>query len=81
MYDNILVFYLGPSTVTYTLTVRIADVNDVSPVCTSSFYSVVIKEANTTGSSVARLNCSDMDAESPNNQITTYVITSGNEGK
>ena len=62
------------------MTVSIVDENDISPVCTSSFYSVSIKEDVTPGTIIAQINCSDGDVEPPNNEITTYIITNGNEG-
>ena len=73
-------FISGSLSVVYTLTVSVMDENDISPVCTSSYYSVSIKEEIAPGTSIAQLDCTDGDAETPNNEITTYVITSGNEG-
>ena len=70
----------GPLSLVYTLTVSLTDENDISPICTSSYYSVSIKEDILLGTSIAQLDCTDRDAETPNNEITTYVITSGNEG-
>ena len=73
--------FKGPLSVIYTLTVRIADVNDVIPVCSTSFYSTSVAEDVIVGTSVAQLVCTDLDAEAPNNEIQTYAITSGNEGR
>ena len=73
--------FKGPLSVTYTLTVEVADVNDLSPVCSTSFYSVAVAEDIEVGTNVIQLDCSDLDADSPNNEIVTYVFTSGNEGK
>ncbi|KAL4226468.1 Protocadherin Fat 4 [Mactra antiquata] len=70
----------GALTAQYTLTVTISDVNDVSPVCSSSLYNVRISEGTTIGSSIAQIVCTDADSEPPNSNISTYTFTSGNPG-
>lgn len=77
-----LVCVTGAQTAQYTLTVTISDVNDFSPVCSSSLYSVSIPEGSGTpiGTAIAQLSCSDADSEPPNNDLSTYTISSGNTG-
>lgn len=70
----------GSFTATYTLTVTISDVNDFSPVCSSSLYSASISESSAIGTTVAQLYCTDADATSPNNVIALYTIVSGITG-
>lgn len=60
----------------YILTVRVTDVNDVSPACTSTLYHASIAEDVTVGTSVLQLSCSDKDNTTANNQIADYTIIS-----
>ena len=71
-------FFSGNKSADYILTVQVTDVNDVTPACTSSLYSASIAENVSTGTSVFQLTCSDSDASSPNSDIATYNILSGN---
>jgi hypothetical protein len=68
----------GARTADYTLTVQVTDVNDVTPICTSSLYGASIAENVATGTSVFQLTCSDNDATSPNMDVAAYTIQSGN---
>ncbi|XP_060602144.1 cadherin-23-like isoform X2 [Ruditapes philippinarum] len=70
----------GALTSIYTLTVSLSDVNDYEPSCSSSLYSSSIAENSAIGVTVIQLTCTDADSNSPNNVISSYVITSGNAG-
>ncbi|XP_053377420.1 cadherin-23-like [Mercenaria mercenaria] len=70
----------GALTSTYTLTVSLSDVNDFEPSCSSSLYSASLAEDSAIGSTVLQLTCTDADSDSPNNDISTYSISSGNTG-
>ena len=72
--------FTGVLTATYSLTVSITDVNDVTPNCTQSIYHATVSEDATLTTSVAQLTCTDLDSDSPNNVIGSYTITGGNTG-
>ncbi|XP_052781279.1 protocadherin Fat 4-like isoform X2 [Mya arenaria] len=71
---------INPSalTSTYSLTVSVLDVNDVTPSCTQTVYIATASEDLTVSSPVVQLTCSDGDATAANNVVNTYTITSGN---
>ncbi|KAL4226469.1 hypothetical protein ACF0H5_014452 [Mactra antiquata] len=65
----------GAFSATYSLTVTITDINDMTPVCTQTLYQAAISEDSVVGTSVAQLTCTDTDSESPNNVISNYTVT------
>jgi len=73
-------FSAGSMSANYILTVVVTDVNDVSPVCSHSLYSLTVSEAAVVGATVGQLTCTDGDNSAPNNQIVSYVISTGNTG-
>ncbi|KAH3880470.1 hypothetical protein DPMN_004384 [Dreissena polymorpha] len=52
----------------------------MTPVCSPSLFSATISELAQTDVSVVQLTCTDGDKTSPNKDITTYIISSGNTG-
>ncbi|XP_076447693.1 protocadherin Fat 4-like [Babylonia areolata] len=69
----------GGNSATQTLTVTLQDINDNAPTCSPSLYSTSLAENTGSGVTVATLACTDIDATSPNRDITTYVISTGDD--
>lgn len=64
---------------TYSLTIDVTDVNDVTPACTNAYYSAAVPEDSAVGAAVTTLTCSDGDLDPSNlNNALTYTITGGN---
>ncbi|XP_052086465.1 protocadherin Fat 4-like [Mytilus californianus] len=68
-------------TATYSLIVSVADVNDVTPICSSNAITHEIAEDSLISTNLVHLNCTDGDDDPNliNNQIS-YTISSGNTG-
>ncbi|XP_076447241.1 protocadherin Fat 4-like [Babylonia areolata] len=61
---------------TYTLTIDVTDVNDVTPSCSATFYAATIPEDAAVSDSVTDISCSDGDQDPANlNNDLTYTIT------
>ncbi|KAK7485090.1 hypothetical protein BaRGS_00023630, partial [Batillaria attramentaria] len=65
-------------TATASLTVNVADINDVTPHCTPAVYTTTVDENTAAGNSLVTITCNDED-DGVNGAIT-YSIFSGNTG-
>ncbi|KAK7101636.1 hypothetical protein V1264_019985 [Littorina saxatilis] len=67
---------------TYTLTIDVTDVNDVTPSCSATFFTASIPEDATGSASVKDITgCVDNDMDPANlNNALTYTIKTGNTG-